>query len=90
MALQQKGCRTLQRELETRGVTMVGMIFKELGERLGELLTNQYGNYLFQRLIDISNDEQKREVVSRMNEGMKLCSLLVTSCEITITFCVDE
>ena len=63
LALQQKGCRMLQRELDLKGVSMVDIIYRAIGDQINLLVMDQYGNYLFQKLIDLSNDDQKREVV---------------------------
>lgn len=63
MALQQKGCRMLQRQLERKGATAVAAIYSALGDEVQCLVMDQYGNYLFQKLVDMSSDDQRREVV---------------------------
>lgn len=69
MALQQKGCRMLQRQLERKGATAVAAIYAALGDEVQCLVMDQYGNYLFQKLVDMSSDDQRREVVG--DEGRR-------------------
>ncbi|KAK8796798.1 hypothetical protein WA588_000924 [Blastocystis sp. NMH] len=68
MALQQKGCRMLQRQLERKGATAVAAIYAALGDEVQYLVMDQYGNYLFQKLVDMSSDDQRREVLRRVKD----------------------
>lgn len=86
LALQQKGCRMLQRELDLKGVSMVDVIYRAIGDQINLLVMDQYGNYLFQKLIDLSNDDQKREVVG----SCRCISVLVTACSDAIGCCIKE
>lgn len=57
------GCLGLQNEIDRNGVMMIDMICNELGEDLSILLNNQYGNYLFQKMVANANDQQKYRIV---------------------------
>lgn len=57
------GCLNLQNEIDRNGVMMIDKICKELGNDLSILLNNQYGNYLFQKMISNATDEQKYRIV---------------------------
>ena len=61
------GCLGLQNEIDRNGVMMIDKICKELGDDLCILLNNQYGNYLFQKMIANATDEQKYRIVRVMN-----------------------
>ena len=40
------------------------MIYDEVGNELTELMMDSFGNYLFQKLLDVSSTEQRRSVVT--------------------------
>ena len=42
---------------------MVASILSAMGEKLSRLLVHPYGNYLFQKLVEMSTDEQRRSLV---------------------------
>lgn len=42
---------------------MIPIIYEEVGDSLTELMMDSFGNYLFQKLLDVSSVEQRREVV---------------------------
>jgi len=60
----QHGCRYLQRQLETRDVDAVRMIFDETHEHVVELMTDPFGNYLCQKLLEHATDEQRTTLVN--------------------------
>lgn len=60
----QNGCRRLQNEIDRRGVHVIDQICKEMGDALSTLLMNHYGNYLFQKMIVLATDKQKRAIVT--------------------------
>ena len=41
----------------------VGLLYRELGRQVGLLMTDPFGNYLFQKLVEMSTDEQRRSLV---------------------------
>ncbi|TGZ77790.1 ARM repeat-containing protein [Ascodesmis nigricans] len=59
----QHGCRFLQKKLEEGNPTYVEMIFKETHPYVVELMTDPFGNYLCQKLLDFANDEQRTVLV---------------------------
>ena len=54
----QHGCRYLQRKLEERLPEHIQMIFEETSVHVVELMTDPFGNYLCQKLLEYSNVEQ--------------------------------
>ena len=57
-------CLELQEELEISGASIVDSICEDLGDDLQFLLPHKYGNYLFQKLISVATDEQKRRIIT--------------------------
>lgn len=45
---------------------MVDSICDKLGDDLENMLSHKYGNYLFQRLVAVATDEQKRRIVGEV------------------------
>lgn len=48
---------------------MVDSICDQLGDDLQNMLSHKYGNYLFQRLVAVATDEQKRRIVGEERRG---------------------
>ena len=63
MSHDHNGCRTLQQCLSDDPQKMIPIIYEEVGDSLTELMMDSFGNYLFQKLLDVSSVEQRREVV---------------------------
>ena len=63
MSRDHNGCRTLQQCLDECPLKIVPMIYDEVGNELTDLMMDSFGNYLFQKLLDVSSDDQRREVV---------------------------
>ncbi|CEJ56650.1 hypothetical protein PMG11_02851 [Penicillium brasilianum] len=59
----QHGCRYLQRKLEDRDPEHVQLIFSETYMHVIELMTDPFGNYLCQKLLEYSNDEQRTALI---------------------------
>ena len=55
----QHGCRFLQRKLEENDAYHVQLIFLETNQRIVELMTDPFGNYLCQKLFEYTNDNQR-------------------------------
>ncbi|KAI5303000.1 hypothetical protein KEM56_000137, partial [Ascosphaera pollenicola] len=55
----QHGCRYLQRKLEEKNGPQVQMIFEETYMHVVDLMTDPFGNYLCQKLLEYSTDEQR-------------------------------
>ena len=60
----QHGCRYLQRKLEDRTPEHVQMIFDETYVHVVELMTDPFGNYLCQKLLEYSNDDQRTALIN--------------------------
>ncbi|EEP79253.1 conserved hypothetical protein [Uncinocarpus reesii 1704] len=69
----QHGCRYLQRKLEERIPENVQMIFLETHMHVVELMTDPFGNYLCQKLLEFSNDEQRTALIN--NAAPQLVSI---------------
>ena len=52
MCKDQHGCRFLQKKLEEAHPKAVEMIFSEVYDHMVELMTDPFGNYLCQKLIE--------------------------------------
>ena len=63
MSHDHNGCRALQQCLDVDRQKMIPIIYEEVGDSLTELMMDSFGNYLFQKLLDVSSVEQRREVV---------------------------
>lgn len=42
---------------------MVELLLRALGGQLSALMTDPFGNYLFQKLVELGSDEQRRSMV---------------------------
>ncbi|KAI1994799.1 hypothetical protein LOZ51_001322 [Ophidiomyces ophidiicola] len=69
----QHGCRYLQRKLEERIPENVQLIFLETHLHVVELMTDPFGNYLCQKLLEFSNDEQRTALIN--NAAPQLVSI---------------
>ena len=62
IAKDQNGCRYLQRKFDEGGATAISVVFPEILEHLIELMTDPFGNYLTQKLLDRCSEEQRLQV----------------------------
>ncbi|KAL8641693.1 MAG: hypothetical protein Q9228_001524 [Teloschistes exilis] len=60
----QHGCRYLQKKLEERNPDHLHMIFLETNQHVVELMTDPFGNYLCQKLLEYSEDEQRTVLIN--------------------------
>ncbi|KAI5279202.1 hypothetical protein KEM54_004283, partial [Ascosphaera aggregata] len=60
----QHGCRYLQRKLEEKNGSQVHMIFEETYMHVVDLMTDPFGNYLCQKLLEFSTDEQRTTLIN--------------------------
>lgn len=63
MCLDQHGCRYLQRQLDSCDPNIVTLIFNEAIDHMVELMSDPFGNYLCQKLIEHISEEQRIEIV---------------------------
>lgn len=71
----QHGCRFLQRKLEEGNPDYRDMIFSEIYPHFAELMTDSFGNYLAQRLLEFSTDEQKNILIDSIHNDLVNISL---------------
>lgn len=71
----QHGCRFLQRKLEEGNPDYRDMIFSEIYPHFAELMTDSFGNYLAQRLLQFSTDEQKSILIDSIHNDLVNISL---------------
>lgn len=63
MAKDQMGCRLLQKFVERGSFLDSMIIFEEVINHVIELGTDQFGNYFVQKLIQVCNEEQRRQIL---------------------------
>lgn len=66
----QQGCRFLQKKLEEQDPRSVEIIFHEVFEYITELMTDPFGNYLCQKLLEHCNDHQRFLIVERVSPDL--------------------
>lgn len=67
MAKDQHGCRFLQQKFE-QGKCQVNLVFDEVVDHVMELMVNQFGNYLMQKLLEVCDEEQRMRIVDLVTE----------------------
>ena len=60
----QHGCRFLQKEVEKRDPHTIELVFLETKDHFVELMTDPFGNYLCQKLLEFTNQEQRTELIN--------------------------
>ncbi|KAJ6836514.1 pumilio-like protein 12-like isoform X1 [Iris pallida] len=63
LAKDQLGCRFLQRKFTEGNPEDVGKIFAEIITHIVELMTDPFGNYLVQKLLEVCNEEQRVHIL---------------------------
>ncbi len=53
----------MQQCLDDGSSMIVETIYAEVEDHLIDLMHDSFGNYLFQKLLDNTNDEQRRQIV---------------------------
>ncbi|KAK3099124.1 hypothetical protein LTR53_019024, partial [Teratosphaeriaceae sp. CCFEE 6253] len=71
----QHGCRFLQRKLDERADNSVQIIFDEVKEHIIELMTDPFGNYLCQKLLECADDEQRTVLITNAASAMTKIAL---------------
>jgi len=66
----QHGCRYLQKQLENRVPEQVHMIWLETNQHVVELMTDPFGNYLCQKLLEYCNDDERTVLVQNAAQDM--------------------
>lgn len=63
MAKDQHGCRFLQRKISEGSSEDIEKIFVEIIDHIVELMTDPFGNYLVQKLVEVCNENQKMRIL---------------------------
>ncbi|KAL3700158.1 hypothetical protein R1sor_018180 [Riccia sorocarpa] len=75
IAKDQHGCRFLQRKFDEGGPEDVQKIFQEIIEHIIELMTDPFGNYLVQKLLEVCSEEQRMEILHVVTEKGELVQI---------------
>ncbi|KAK0706462.1 armadillo-type protein [Lasiosphaeria miniovina] len=59
----QHGCRYLQKQLENRIPEQIHMIWLETNQHVVELMTDPFGNYLCQKLLEYCGDDERTVLI---------------------------
>ncbi|KAF5444162.1 hypothetical protein F2P56_036659 [Juglans regia] len=68
LAKDQHGCRFLQRIFDGGTPKDVQIVFNEIVNHVAELMMNPFGNYLLQKLLDVCNEEQRKQILLMVTE----------------------
>jgi hypothetical protein len=71
----QHGCRYLQKKLEEGVPAYRDMIFRETFAHFTELMTDPFGNYLCQKMLEFCTDEQRNVIVEAVAPELVSISL---------------
>ncbi|KAK0705325.1 armadillo-type protein [Lasiosphaeris hirsuta] len=66
----QHGCRYLQKQLENRIPEQIHMIWLETNQHVIELMTDPFGNYLCQKLLEYCSDEERTVLIQNAAKDM--------------------
>lgn len=66
----QHGCRYLQKKLEDRNPEQVHMIWLETNQHVVELMTDPFGNYLCQKLLEYCNDDERTVLIENASHDL--------------------
>lgn len=79
MAKDQHGCRFLQRKFSEGARKDVENIFLEIIDHIVELMTDPFGNYLIQKLLEVCDDDQQMQILHSITK--KSGELVNISCD---------
>lgn len=66
----QHGCRYLQKKLEERDPEQIHMIWLETSPHVIELMTDPFGNYLCQKLLEYCNDDERTALIENASRDL--------------------
>ncbi|GKV30276.1 hypothetical protein SLEP1_g39103 [Rubroshorea leprosula] len=88
MAKDQHGCRFLQRKFSEGTAEDVRKIFLEIIDHIVELMTDPFGNYLVQKLLEVCDEEQRMQILRTITR--KQGDLVRISCDMHGTRAVQK
>ncbi|KAM5582234.1 pumilio [Rosa sericea] len=88
MAKDQHGCRFLQRKFSEGARKDVENIFLEIIDHIVELMTDPFGNYLIQKLLEVCDDDQQMQILHSITK--KSGELVNISCDMHGTRAVQK
>lgn len=66
----QHGCRYLQKKLEERNPEEIHQIWLETNQHVIEFMTDPFGNYLCQKLLEYCNDEERTILIENASHDL--------------------
>jgi len=75
VARDQNGCRFLQRKFDEGGESAIAPVLPEVLDNVVQLMTDPFGNYLVQKLLEKCSDEQRLEVLKRVAANNELVNV---------------
>ncbi|GKV21822.1 hypothetical protein SLEP1_g31764 [Rubroshorea leprosula] len=88
MAKDQHGCRFLQRKFSEGTAEDVRKIFLEIVDHIVELMTDPFGNYLVQKLLEVCDEDQRMQILLAITR--KPGDLVRISCDMHGTRAVQK
>ncbi|XAR59924.1 hypothetical protein NMG60_11033105 [Bertholletia excelsa] len=88
MAKDQHGCRFLQRKFTEGSKEDIEKIFLEIIVHIVELMTDPFGNYLVQKLLEVCNEDQLMQILQAVTQ--KSGDLVRISCDMHGTRAVQK
>lgn len=71
-AQDQNGCRFLQKKFDEGGPAAISLVFQEMIDQIVDLMTDPFGNYLIQKLLDRCSEEQRLQIIKAVSENGEL------------------
>lgn len=71
----QRGCRLLQRRLQENNPALVSKIFEATHKHMTTLMSDPFGNYFCQKLVEYCSDEQLTSILETIAPQMKAIAL---------------
>lgn len=69
LAKDQNGCRILQFKFENPTKEEIELVLSEVLGSIADLMKDQFGNYLIQKLVSVCNDDQKALILWELTEA---------------------